>query len=93
MKKLNQKGIASLELVLIVIVLSLIGFVGYYVMSARSKTTKNTEPTSVKPSEPTTAPEIKSSKDLSTASSDLDKMDTDMQLNELNQIEKEVGTL
>lgn len=91
--KANNKGFASAELVLFVAVLLIVGVLGYKFMQNRqSKGVKTTYKQSVT-AEPANAPEIKSASDLDTASTELDKLNVDKELDEVESLEKDIDSL
>ena len=80
-------GFHVVEVVLIVGVLALIGFIGYRVWQARQTATKT--PTSQTASVPT----VQSSKDLDTASSFVNQINTSADLSDLTKLQQDLDSL
>lgn len=95
--KFNNKGFAHFELLIVVISVLVIGFVGYRIVKVRqtAQVPTNTSTVANNPSqgEPTSAPEIKSTADLTTASTEVDKLNPDSDVTEVSKLETDVNNL
>lgn len=84
----KSDGFHVVEAVLVVALIALLGFVGYRVWQARQTAPK--KPTS---SQATQVPAVKTSKDLDTAASFINQVDTSSDTGDLTKMQQELDTL
>jgi len=88
MKATKQSGFHAVEVVLVIVVIAVVGFVGFKVLG----TDKNeTSPDKVDTS--ASAPAIESSSDLDSATKTVDEVDTAADLQEIDNLEKDIQSL
>ena len=97
MKKYNQRGIAAIETVLILVIVALVGFVGYKVYTTKQNTDKASQnsvaagASVAKSSLSATVPEMNSTNDLTSAQSTLDQTNPDDSTADLDQLSSQLS--
>lgn len=86
-KQRREAGFHVVEFVVVLFVVAVVGVAGYSVWSRGRKTSPATTANAA------TVPEIKTAKDLDTAKSTVDQLDTTASTDDLTSLEQELGSL